>query len=114
MMKTRPVSWVKAARQDFERFPNGAQIDLARVLTVVAEGGFPDIAKPLKGIASGVFELALRFRGDAFRVAYAVQIGDDVWVLHAFQKKAKTGIKTPEAEIDLIHERLKRLKEALR
>jgi phage-related protein len=83
-------------------------------LTIVAEGGFPDIAKPLKGIGSGVFELALRFRSDAFRVVYAVRIGNDVWVLHAFQKKSKTGIKTPKAEIDLIHERLKRLKEALR
>ena len=114
MMKTRPLSWLKAARKDFERFPEGAQIELARALTIVADGGFPDIAKPLTGIGSGVFELALRFRSDAFRVVYAVQIGDDVWVLHAFQKKSKTGIKTPKAEIDLIHERLKRLKEALR
>ena len=114
MMKTRPVSWLKAAKKDFERFPQGAQIEIARALTIVAEGGFPDIAKPLKGVGTGVFELALRFRTDAFRVAYAVQLGDDVWVLHAFQKKSKTGIKTPMAEIDLIHERLKRLKEALR
>jgi len=43
-----------------------------------------------------------------------VQIGEDVWVLHAFQKKSKSGIKTPKAEIDVVHERLKRLKEALR
>ena len=114
MMKTRPVSWLKAARKDFEEFPEGAQIGMGRALTVVAEGGFPDIAKPLKGIGSGVFELALRFRSDALRVVYAVQLGDDVWVVHAFQKKSKTGIKTPKAEIDLIHERLKRLKEALR
>lgn len=114
MMKTRPVSWLKAARKDFEEFPEGAQIEMGRALTVVAEGGFPDIAKPLKGIGSGVFELALRFRSDAFRVVYAVQLGDDVWVVHTFQKKSKTGIKTPKAEIDLIHERLKRLKEALR
>src|SRR4051794_9141058 len=113
MIKTRPVSWLKAAKKDFERFPEVAQIEMARALTIVAEGGFPDIAKPLKGIGSGVFELALRFRTDAFRVVYAVQIGDDVWVLHAFQKKSKTGIKTPKAEIDLIHEQLKRLKEAL-
>jgi len=114
MMKTRPLSWLKAARKDFEQFPEGAQVEIARTLTIVAEGGFPDITKPLKGIGSGVFELALRFRSDAFRVVYAVQIGADVWVLHAFQKKSKTGIKTPKAEIDLIHERLKRLKEALR
>jgi phage-related protein len=43
-----------------------------------------------------VFELALRYRGDAFRVVYALQLGADVWVLHAFRKKSKTGIKTPK------------------
>ena len=79
----------------------------------MAEGLHPDIAKPLKGFGSGVLELALKFRGDAFRVVYAVQIGADIWVLHAFQKKSKNGIKTPKADIDLINERLKRLKEAL-
>ncbi len=79
----------------------------------MSEGGHPEIAKPLKGFGSGVFELALRFRSDAYRVVYAVQIGQDIWVVHAFQKKSKSGIKTPKAEIDLVHERLKRLKEAL-
>jgi len=87
---------------------------MARALTVVAEGGHPDIAKPLHGFGSGVLELALRHRGDAYRVVYALQMGPDVWVVHAFQKKSKAGIKTPKAEIDLIAERLKRLKEALR
>jgi phage-related protein len=111
---TKPISWIKPARKDFDAFPTGAQTDMAIALTIVAEGQFPDIAKPLKGFGSGVFELALKYRGDAFRVVYAVQIGDEIWVLHAFQKKSKTGIKTPKAEIDLINERLKRLKEALR
>jgi phage-related protein len=55
----------------------------------------------------------LKHRGDAFRLVYAVQIADDLFVIHAFQKKSKTGIKTPKAEIELIHERLKRLKEGL-
>lgn len=114
MVKTRSVSWLKAARKDFEAFPQGAQVELARALTVVAEGGFPDVAKPLKGFGSGLYELALKFRSDAFRVVYAIQIGDDVWVLHAFQKKSKSGVKTPKAETDLVLERLKRLKDALR
>ena len=86
---------------------------MARALTISAEGGHPDISKPMQGFSGGVLELALRFRGDAYRVVYAVQIGADVWVLHAFQKKSKTGIKTPKVEIDLVAERLKRLKEAL-
>jgi phage-related protein len=60
-----------------------------------------------------VFEIALRYRGDAFRTLYAVRIGADIWVIHAFQKKSKSGIKTPQAEVDLIRERFKRLKEIL-
>jgi len=46
-------------------------------------------------------------------VIYAVKIGEDIWVIHVFEKKSKKGIKTPQMEIDLIRERLKRLKEAL-
>jgi phage-related protein len=61
----------------------------------------------------GVFEIALKHRGDAFRVLYAVKIGADIWVVHAFQKKSKTGIKTPQMEVGLIRERLRLLKEAL-
>lgn len=51
---------------------------------------------------------------NAFRVVYAVQLGDDLWVLHAFQKKATQGITTPKHEIDLVDERLRRLKQMLR
>ena len=86
---------------------------MARALTILAEGRMPDIAKPLTGFGSGVMELALRYRGDAFRLVYALQIGDDIWVVHAFQKKSKTGIKTPKREMDLINERLKRLRKIL-
>jgi phage-related protein len=74
----------------------------------------PDIAKPLTGLGSGLMELALKQRGDAFRVIYALQIDDDIWVVHAFQKKSKTAIKTPEQEIDLIRGRLERLREMLK
>ncbi len=73
----------------------------------------PSVAKPLAGLGVGVMELALRHRGDAYRVVYALQIGPDIWVIHAFQKKSKAGIKTPKADIDLVRERLKRLKETL-
>jgi phage-related protein len=53
-------------------------------------------------------------RGNAFRVIYAVQIGDEIWIIHAFQKKSATGIKTQKHEIDLVKDRLKRLKEMLK
>jgi phage-related protein len=80
---------------------------------VAAEGGKSDKAKPFKGVDGGVFEIALRHRGDAFRLIYALQVDADIWIIDAFQKKSKTGIKTPRKEVDLIRNRLKRLKEAL-
>jgi phage-related protein len=83
-------------------------------LTAVAEGEHPSIAKPLTGLGSGVMELALRHRRDAFRVVYALQFGADIWVIHAFQKKSRSGIATPRQEIDLVRDRLKRLKEIVR
>ena len=113
MRSSRPISWLKAARRDFEEFPEDVQGDMLGALTIAAEGAKSDNVKPFKGVDGGVFEIALRHRGDAFRVIYAVKIGADIWVIHAFQKKSKTGIKTPQVEVDLIRERLKRLKEAL-
>lgn len=68
----------------------------------------------MHGMGSGVFEIAPAFKGDAFRVVYAVQFADEIWVVHTFQKKSTQGIKTPKREIGLIRDRLKRLKEMLR
>ena len=87
---------------------------MLRALAIAVEGGKADIAKPFKGVDGGVFEIALKHRGDAYRTIYAVQIGDDLWVIDAFQKKSKNGIKTPRMDMDRIKERIKRLKEALR
>ena len=61
-----------------------------------------------------MFEIALPFRGDAFRVIYGVQIAEEIWVVRAFQKKSVRGVETPQREIDVVRQRLKRLKEALR
>jgi phage-related protein len=69
--------------------------------------------KPLRGLGSGIFEIALRFRGEAFRVIYALQLAEDIWVVHAFQKKSTHGHKTPKHEVDLIRDRLRTLKETL-
>ena len=110
---TCPISWIRAARKAFDGFPEGAQNEIMRALTVAAEGRKADIAKPLKGCGSGVFEVALKYHTDAYRTVYALQLEDRLWVLHAFQKKAKQGIKTPKQDIDLIRERLKRLKKEL-
>ena len=89
-------------------------MEIERALTMAAEGRKADTVKQLHGLGSGLFEVALRHRGDAYRVVYAVQLGTEIWVIHAFQKKAKRGIKTPQPEIELIRDRLNRLKEMLK
>jgi phage-related protein len=111
---TRPISWIKAARKAFDRFPDSAQSICLAALTIAAEGGKADTAKPMHGLGSGVFEIALPHKGNAFRVVYAVQLGSDVWVVHAFQKKSTQGIKTPRHEIELVVDRLKQLREMLK
>lgn len=114
MVRTaRPISWMKPALKDFEKFPAEARGICLDALSIAAEGGKADIAKPFKDVGSGVFEIALPLRGNAFRVLYVVQIAERIWVIHAFQKKSKQGIKTSKREVDLIKSRLKQLKETL-
>ncbi len=111
--QTRPISWIKAARKDFDGFPEEAQAICLTALTIAAEGGKADIARPLRGLGAAVLEIALPYRGNAFRVVYAVQLGIDLWVIHAFQKKATQGIKTPKHEIELVKDRLRKLRALL-
>ena len=78
-----------------------------------AAAGRPDADR--RGLAvNGTDVGRLRHRGDTFRVVYTLQIGADIWVIPAFQKKSKSGIATPRQEIDVVRERLKRLKEIMR
>jgi phage-related protein len=64
-------------------------------------------AKPFKGVASGVYEIVKRYDTDTYRAVYAVKIGERIYILHAFQKKSKQGIKTPQSDVDLIKQRYK-------
>jgi phage-related protein len=89
------------------------QATFLTALTIAADGGKADIAKSMHGLGAGAFEIALAFRGAAFRVVYTLQFAEEIWVIHAFQKKSKQGIKTPKREIDLVKARLKGLKEAI-
>src|SRR5439155_27332880 len=104
----------KGGAEGIRELPRRGGTICLTALTIAAEGGKADIAKPMHGLGSGVFEIALPFKGDAFRVVDAVQLADEIWVVHAFQKKSTRGIKTPQHEIDLINDRLKRLKEMLK
>lgn len=105
---------MKAALKEFSRFPRPVQDRITSALRIAAGGEKADTAKPMKGLGSGVYAIALSSRGDAYRAVYAVQTGEDIWVVHAFQKKSKRVDKTPKHDIDLIRERIKQLKEKLR
>ena len=107
---TKPIGWVRAARKAYGTFPVAMRDRIGTALTIAAEGGKADITKPLKGFGSGVMEIAVRYRADAWRVIYVTEVAGGLWVLHAFQKKSKTGIKTPKGDMDLIRGRLQRLK----
>ena len=82
-------------------------------MTIAAEGRKADIAKPMKGLGAGIMEVAIRYRTDAYRAVYVTEIAGVLWVLHVFKKKSKTGIKTPKSDLDLIRDRLKRLRQEL-
>jgi phage-related protein len=101
----RTVVWLGDSKKSIQSFPKGAQKLLGDELQLIQFGGMPKDAKPFKGVGSGVFELALRFASDAYRVVTAVQLGARIYVLHAFQKKSKSGIATPKREVDLIRKR---------
>src|SRR4029077_2943354 len=92
-------------------FPKGVQKIIGDEVQLIQFGGMPKDAKPFKGIGSGVFEIASRYDGDAYRTVLAVQLGRKIYVLHAFQKKSKTGIATPKQDVDLIRQRYKEAKE---
>ena len=94
-------------------FPAAVRNRVNTALTIAAEGCKADIAKPLKGLGAGVMEIAVRYRSDAWRVVYVTEMAGSVWVIHAFQKKSKAGIKSSRAEIDLVRTRLARLKREL-
>ncbi len=80
-------------------------------LQLIQFGGMPKDAKPFKGIGSGVLEIALRHDTDAYRTVLAVQLGEKIYVLHAFQKKSKKGIATPKKDVELIKKRYAEAKE---
>jgi len=105
--KRKLLYWEGSSKKDFKAFPVPVQKDMGVALFVVQLGGTPDSAKPWKGLGPGVYELVEDHRGDTFRAVYSVLIGDAVHVLHAFQKKSKSGIATPQPDVELIERRLK-------
>jgi phage-related protein len=103
----RPLIWMGNSRKNIRDFPEQARASVGYALQLVQAGETPVDAKIFKGVGSGVYEIVKRYDTDTYRVVYAVKIGENVYVLHAFQKKSKQGIKTPQADIDLVKQRYK-------
>jgi phage-related protein len=101
----RPLVWMGDARKNIRLFPDDVQRSVGYALQLVQAGETPIDAKPFKGVGSGVYEISKRYDTDTYRAVYAVKIGERIYVLHAFQKKSKQGIKTPQSDIDLIKQR---------
>ena len=104
----RDLEYVGRSLRDLGDFPDNVQeVVVFALLEAQAGGKHPD-AEPLKGFGGAdVLALALRFKGDAYRVVYTIRFPGVVYVLHAFKKKSTKGIETPRRETELIARRLK-------
>jgi phage-related protein len=108
-MILKPLGWVGRAKADLETFPPDVIREMGHALYLAQLGDKHVRAKPLKGFGgAAVLEVVEDHDGDTYRAVYTVRFADVIYVLHAFQKKAKKGIATPPQELDKIRSRLKR------
>lgn len=110
MATRKSIIWVSTALEDLKKLPSEPVKVIGKSLLAVQDGDFPENSKSLKGL-SGVYEIRTNFDKNTYRAVYAVNLGDYIFVLHAFQKKSKKGIATPKPDMDKIRTRLKRAKE---
>lgn len=103
----KPCHWVGSSRKDLVALPAKVVDDFGYALGAVQMGATPPQAKPWKGEGAGVLELVENYSGNTFRAVYAVRFAKAVYVLHCFQKKSPSGVRTSQHDIALIHERLK-------
>jgi phage-related protein len=104
----KPVAWIGSSYRDFRTFPDRVQDAMGYALYTAQTGDLHESAKPLKGFGgAGVAEIVEDHATDTYRAIYTVRFAGVVYVLHAFQKKAKTGRKTPAQEMDLVRRRLR-------
>lgn len=103
----KPLDWVGSSKKDFLALPGPVKDDMGNALGLAQFGGKHPSAKPWKGQGPGVFELVEDHDGDTYRAVYAVRFREIVYVLHAFKKKSPKGIRTAQADIDLIERRLR-------
>lgn len=103
----RPLDWVGSSKKDFLAFPSKVRDEMGMALGLAQFGGRHPSAKPWKGEGPGVFELVEAYDGGAYRAIYTVRFRDVVYVLHAFQKKSPSGIRTAKSDVDLVSARLR-------
>ena len=104
--RERPLFWVGSSRRDLRGFPRQVRRDIGQALYAAQQGETDPAAKPLKGFGGrSVLEITADYHGKTWRAVYTVRFPEAVYVLHAFQKKSKTGVGTPKRDMDLIRQR---------
>jgi len=103
----RGLRWVGSSYDDLLALPAEVRREVGYALYVAQKGDKAGQVKPLKGMGGGVLEVIEDYDGDTYRAVYTVRFASAVYVLHAFQKKSKSGIKTPKKDLELIETRLK-------
>ncbi len=104
----KPIKWVGSAKRDLDAMPEDVKDVFGHAIDLAQAGGKHQDAKVMTGFGSaGVLEVVEDDRGDTYRAVYTVKFS---YVLHCFQKKSKSGIKTPKEDMDLIQARLKAAK----
>ena len=108
----KPLKWIGSAKRDLDSMPEDVKDLFGHAIDLAQAGGKHQDAKALSGFGStGVLEVVEDFRGDTYRAVYTVKFAGWVYVLHCFQKKSKSGIKTPKEDMDMINARLKAAKQ---
>src|SRR5260370_41581294 len=103
----KPIRWIGSSLDDLREGPREPRRKIGYALHFAQRGDKHPSAKPLKGFGgAGVLEIVQDNDGNTYRAVYTVKFAGVVYVLHAFQKKSKKGIKTPKHELDLIKKRL--------
>lgn len=106
------LKWIGSAKRDLDSMPEDVKDLFGHAIDVAQAGGKHQDAKALSGFGSaGVLEVVEDFRSDTYRAVYTVKFAGWVYVLHCFQKKSKSGIKTPKEDMDMINARLKAAKQ---
>src|SRR5688572_4497338 len=104
----KPLFWIASSRKDLRKFPKGVRQTFGQALFDAQTGIKHPDAKPLKGFhGAGVLEVVEDDDGSTYRAVYTVKFAGVVYMLHAFQKKSKSGVRTPIAEIEKVKTRLK-------